>query len=337
MLEIRSYTEADRERWDDYVLRSPVAHFGQLTAWRDATERAYGCRAHYWLAVEGGRARGVLPLFERPGRTLFSAPGGLIADDASVAASLLAPAQERVRNQHLDYLELRDQRTAWPELVTNSEHCTMVLELARDPETQWQGFDAKLRNQIRKGEKAGFEVRWGRDQVADFHRVMLESMRDLGTPIRGAGYYRLVLERLGEAADLLVIRRTGEPAGAMLTVGLGETWSDPWASSLRRFFADCPNQVLYWHALQAAIARGMKRFDMGRSQWESGTFRFKQQWGARPVPLHYQYVLGRAQAVPTLEAQKERYALAVKLWQRLPLWAAAALGEPLKRRFPEVL
>jgi FemAB-related protein (PEP-CTERM system-associated) len=337
LLEVRRYADDDRARWDAYVRTSPDAHFGQLVAWKEVVERGYRCPGRFWIAVEGDRVRGVLPLFERRGRDLFSAPGGLLADSPDVAEQLLAPAREHVRRHGLQWLELRDQRRAWPGLATNDEHCTLVLELAATPEAQWKTFDAKLRNQIRKGEKAGFEARWGRDQMEAFHRVMLENLRDLGTPMRGRGYYQLVLERLGEAADLLVIRLAGAPAGAMLTVQLDETWSDPWASSLRRFFVHCPNQVLYWLALQRAIARGIKRFDMGRSQWNSGTFRFKQQWGARPVPLHYQYLLGRATAPPTLERQKAQYALAVAAWRRLPLWLAETLGEPLKRRFPEVM
>jgi FemAB-related protein (PEP-CTERM system-associated) len=337
LLEVRPYADGDRTRWDAYVRASPDAHFGQLAAWKDVVERGYGCRARYWIAVESDRVRGVLPLFERPGRDLFSAPGGLLADSDAVAAALLAPALERVKDRGLRWLELRDQRRAWPGLLTNDEHCTMVVALERSPEAQWKTFDTKLRNQIRKGEKAGYDVRWGRDQWADFHRVMLENMRDLGTPMRGSGYYRLVLERLGDAAEILVIRLAGTPAGAMFVVGLGDRWTDPWASSLRRFFDRCPNQVLYWQAMQSAIARGVKRFDMGRSQWNSGTFNFKQQWGAKPVPLFYQYALGRAAAPPSLADQKERYALAVRAWRRLPLWLAGALGEPLKRRFPEVL
>lgn len=337
MLEVRPYADEDRTRWDAYVRASSDAHFGQLTAWKDVVERGYGCRSAYSIAIDSGTVRGVLPLFERPGRDLFSAPGGLLADSAEVAAALLHPARERVQRGGLQWLELRDQRRAWPDLTTNDEHCTMVVDLEPASEAQWKVFDTKLRNQIRKGEKAGFEARWGRDQVADFHRVMLENMRDLGTPMRGIGYYRLVLERLGEAADLLVIRLDGTPAGAMFTVGLGETWTDPWASSLRRFFDRCPNQVLYWQAMQSAIARGMKRFDMGRSQWNSGTFKFKQQWGAKPVPLFYQYALGRAAALPSLADQKERLALAVQVWRRLPVFVAGALGEPLKRRFPEVM
>ena len=338
-LRVRAYAPADREAWDGYVKGSAHSHFGQLSAWMELTVRTYGVSARYWLAEEAGRVRGVLPLFRKNGRhgALFSAPGGLLADDAAVAAALLAPAQEEVARERLAWVELRDQRVEWPGLETNREHLTMVLDLARDPSGQWGAFDAKLRNQIRKGEKAGFERHWGRDGAPAFHRVLLENMRDLGTPIRGASYYRLALELLGEDADLLVPLFAGAPAGAMFTVRHRDVLMDPWASSLRRYFAHCPNQVLYWEALQRAIGQGLARFDFGRSQWDSPTFRFKQQWGAKPVPLHYQYVLGTEPRMPTLAGQKGSLDLAVKLWRKLPLPIAAALGEPAKRRFPEVM
>lgn len=338
-LEVRAFEPGDRERWDAYVRSREDSHFGQLTAWKVLLERTYGCRALYLLAEDGGAVRGILPLFERRSRepALFSVPGGLLADDEPTAAALLEPARAELARRRLGYLELRDQRRAWPGLETSEEHVTLVLTLERDAEAQWKAFDPKLRNQIRKGQKAGFEIRWGPAQAAAFHRVMLENLRDLGTPLRAPPYYRAVLEALGPAADILVIERAGEPAGAMFTVRHGETLSDPWASSLRRFFAQCPNQVLYWEALQRAIQLGTRRFDFGRSQWGSNTFLFKEQWGARPVQLYYQYVPGRAARIPTLASQKSGFGLAVKLWQGLPLPVARLLGEPVKRLFPEVL
>ena len=339
MTHVRRFEPADRARWDAYVRAHHASHFGQLVAWKHVTERSYGVAADYWLAEDAGRVTGVLPVFLKQGREpqLFSAPGGLLADDVATAAALLAPARERVAREKLLWLELRDQRTAWPDLPSNDEHVTMVLELAESPEAQWKAFDAKLRNQVRKGEKAEYVRTWGRDQVARFHPVLLENMRDLGTPIRNVAYYALALQELGEDADLLVLTRAGDPAGVMFTVLHGGTMTDPWASSLRRHFAYCPNQVLYWEALQRAFARGAKRFDFGRSQWDSGTFLFKQQWGAKPVPLHYQYVLGTAQRFPTLKDQKGSFDAAVQLWKKLPLPLARVLGEPAKKMFPEVL
>jgi FemAB-related protein (PEP-CTERM system-associated) len=341
MTRVRAYADSDRERWDAFVRGAEGSHFGQLIAWRQVVEESFGCRPHYWLAEEAGRVTGVLPLFEKRGplggRSLFSPPGGLLADDAATAEALLEPARERVRAGGHDWLELRDQRRRWEGLVTVEEHVTMELALPDDPATLWAGFDAKLRNQIRKGEKAAFRVRWGHEHVGDFHRVMLENMRDLGTPILGEDYYTRVLERLGGDADVLVIDRDGEPAGAMFVVSHAGTLADPWASSLRRFFAHCPNQVLYWEAIRHGIERGARRFDFGRSQSGSGTYRFKEQWLARPVRLYYQYALGRAASAPTLEEQKHQFDLAVKVWRRLPLPVAGLLGRGVKRLFPEAL
>ena len=220
--------------------------------------------------------------------------------------------------------------------MTSEEHCTLMLELANSAEAQWRSFDAKLRNQVRKGRRSGFEPRWGAAGLAAFYRVLLENMRDLGTPVRGERYFAGVLEHL-DRAELLVLERGGRAAGAMLYVEHRDTACDPWASSLRRLLPECPNQVLYWEAIRRAIALGLTRFDMGRSQWESGTFRFKAQWGAEPLPLHYQYLRGAARELPTLEDQKRGYGLAVALWKRLPLWAADPLGERAKRMFPEVV
>ncbi len=336
---IRRYGPEDRARWDEYVRASEHSHFGQTTAWLELTSETYGVAGQHWLAEAGGRIHGVLPLFRKGGShpSLFSAPGGLLADDAGTAAALLAPVREQVSRERLDYAELRDQKQAWPALATVDEHLTMVLDLEPDVDAQWKAFNAKLRNQIRKGEKAGFMLRTGHDTIEAFHRVMLENMRDLGTPLRGLPYFRRALEKLGPAADVLVIEKAGEAAGAMFTVAHRETLMDPWASSRRRFLKDCPNQVIYWAALQCAIRSGMRRFDFGRSQWESNTFRFKEQWGAKPVPLHYQYVLGTAKVAPTLASQKGSLDLVVKLWQRLPLPLVRTLGEPAKRLFPEVL
>lgn len=337
MTEVRPFRDEDAPRWDAYVASRPESHFGQRSAWKRLTERAFGVRGHYFVAERAGTIAGALPLFEKRGAFLFSAPGGLLADDAEAAAALLAPARERVGRDGLRWLELRDQRVAWPGLETSTEHVTLELPLEPSAEAQWKAFDAKLRNQVRKGEKSAFQLRWGAGGLSDFHRVLLENLRDLGTPVRGPGYFRGALEALGADADLLVMDLDGRPVGAMFTVAHGARMTDPWASSLRRVLARCPNHVLYWAAIRRAIERGLRTFDFGRSQRTSGTFSFKTQWGAEPVQLYYQYALAPGAALPTLEAQKGAYAAAVRLWRRLPLPVAAVLGERVRRRFPEVL
>lgn len=340
MLSARPYTDADGQAWDRFVLDSDGSHPAQLRGWLELTERSYGVAPHAWLVEEGGVVRGVLPLFEkrRLGRppVLFSAPGGLLAADAAAATALLAVVDELHTRTGAAYVELRDQRHRWPALATSTEHCTHVLPLAATTEAQWQGFDAKLRNQIRKAQRAAFAVRWGAEHVEAFGRVMLENMRDLGTPMRAVGWFRELLAVLGEHAALLVIARDGEPVGAMFLALHRGCAMDLWASSLRRAFAHCPNQMLYWEAIQESIRRGLRAFDFGRSQPDTGTYRFKAQWGAAGVPLYYQYRL-RDAALPRFADQRRQMDLAARLWKRLPLPLARVLGEPIRRRFPELL
>jgi FemAB-related protein (PEP-CTERM system-associated) len=335
---IRPFAPGDAGAWDAYVGSASGSHFGQRRAWCGVLVTQLGCEERSLIAERGGRIAGVLPAFKRRGANpLFTPPGGLLAEDESIASALVARAGEPVRAGRVPWLELRDQRRRWPGLETVEENASLVLDLAADEEAQWKAFDAKLRNQIRKGQKAGFTVHWGADQIPAFHQVMLQNMRDLGTPLMGPDYFRDVLGRFGDDATVLVIRLNGEPAGAMFLIAHAGTLVDPWASSLRRFFNSCPNQVLYWEALRHAMRRGLARFDFGRSQWDSNTFRFKTQWGAKPVPLYYQYVLAEGKVAPTVENQKNTFALAVRAWQRLPLPLAGWLGPRVRRRFPEAL
>lgn len=336
MRAVRFDDEDERAAWDRFILAAPGSHPAQLSAWLAHTARTYGVALRAWLAGDPEAPRGALALFEQRqvGRAprCFSAPGGLLAADAATAQALLAAAAPGG-----GALELRDQRVRWPGLATSTEHCTHELALAADAEAQWRGFDAKLRNQIRKSQRAGLSAHWGAEHAGAFHRVLLENLRDLGTPVRAEGWFRALLAALGERAWLLVVRRAGEPVGGMFLVAHRGWAMDIWASSLRRHFAHCPNQFLYWEALQEAMRRGLRGFDFGRSQADTGTYRFKAQWGAQAVPLYYQYRLPAGAAVPSFAAEQARFALAARLWSHLPLPLARWLGEPVRRRFPELL
>jgi serine/alanine adding enzyme len=328
---------AGEAEWDAYVISRPGTHFAQRAAWRRIVAEFFASADRVFVARDGeGRIVGALPAY-RHKDALFSAPGGLVADHATAAEALLDRARAEVTRDSLRWLELRDQAVAWPGLATNPEHVTLVLELAADEDGQWAAFDAKLRNQIRKASKSGLTCRRGAEHLPAFHRVFSESMRDLGTPAMELAYFARVLERYGDAADVFVVYRDAEPVGGMFVVRHGDTLFDPWAASLRRYFHLNPNNLVYWEALRHAIAAGLKRFDFGRSQPGTGTYRFKEQFGAKTLPLYYQYALGRATRVPTLEAQKSSFDLAVRLWRRLPLPVARALGPRARRLFPEAL
>ncbi len=321
-------------------MRHPDGGFGQRTVFRHLTSRTYGVEPCWWLATRGDRVVGVLPMFQRRLRepALFSAPGGMLRDDEETEQAFVALLEDLVRHRRLRYAELRDQRTPLAGLPSSDEHVTMVLELAASEDEQWSALSGRARTHVRKAQKLlDYTVAWGHDEIEPFHRVLLENMRDLGTPLRGIAYFRAFLVAYGDDADVLVLRTNGETIGGMITVRQGTMLTEPWASSSRRWFHASPNDAIYWEAIRRAIALGVHSFDFGRSQPGSGTYNFKLKWGAQPVPLAYQYVLGRHARMPTFADQKSSLDLAARLWRSLPLPVAGFLGEPAKRMFPEVL
>ena len=108
----------------------------------------------------------------------------------------------------------------------------------------------------------------------------------------------------------------------------------PWASSVREYNALCPNHVLYWSMIQSAIADGCDTFDFGRSTPGGSTYRFKSQWGARPLPLHWEYPFLGGHGVPDQGPTNPKFHAAIAVWKRCPLWLANMVGPHIVRGIP---
>jgi serine/alanine adding enzyme len=127
------------------------------------------------------------------------------------------------------------------------------------------------------------------------------------------------------------VRLNGRPVAAGLTYRTAATVEVPWASSIRDYNHLCPNHLLYWSAIETAPARGCEVLDFGRSTPGEGTFKFKEQWGAQPVALHWEYQLIEGTTLPNVGPTNAKYRLAIEMWKRLPLPLATRLGPRIVR------
>jgi FemAB-related protein (PEP-CTERM system-associated) len=210
----------------------------------------------------------------------------------------------------------------------------MRLSLPATPDELWDSFKSKLRSQIRTGQKNDFEVRFGgTDLLADFYRVFSQNMRDLGTPVYSRGLFESILQVFGDDAELCVLRLKGLPVAAALLVHGRGTTEVPSASSLRAYNSTSANMVMYWHLLSRAAERGQKQFDFGRSTIESNTYKFKAQWGAKPHPSVWQYYVRRG-SIGEMRPDNAKFGLAIKVWQRLPVWLTRIVGPAIVRGIP---
>src|SRR6266508_4062309 len=352
MLQLVQYEEKYRQLWDDYVIAYPAATCYHLTAWKRAVARAYGRQSYYFLAwstpFKNGRAPhqdkivGVLPLFHLKnflfGNHLVSLPfcdyGGILADDDHVVRALVQRSTELSRKLNNAIVEFRNtQSISSDRLITSSHKVRMVLELHGDSETLWKSFAPKLRSQIRKPEKEGLISKIGDIELLDdFYKVFSFNMRDLGSPVHSKILVKAVLEEFGKSAKLQVVYKGKIPIGAGLILSFRDTVFIPWASTVRQFNSLSPNMMLYWNFLKYAADNNFLKFDFGRSSPEEGTYKFKEQWGAKPSPLYWQYASVKdSQEGPGHPLAKEQYSSLVSLWKKLPLPLANMMGPHIRK------
>ena len=339
------------ELWDKFLSSVPLDHFAHCWQWRSIIEGAFKHKPFYLAAFQDNEVVGILPLFlvKSPlfGNSLISVPylngGGIIAKSEIVFSSLIAKVEELKSRLNITYVELRARHSeknyrttkGFP-LPLRSHKVAMRLSLPPTTEELFSSFNKKLRAQIKRPEKSGVIAKVTSGDTAsldDFYSVFSRNMRDLGTPVYPKLFFQALLEQFPENARCIVCYLDTTPVAAGITIGIQESVEIPCASSLRKFNSTSANMLLYWTAIEQGLKDGYKFFDFGRSSPDSGTFKFKEQWGATPQTLHW-YYLANPTDVPDVNPNSRKFSLMVKAWRMLPLPIANILGPYLTRGLP---
>jgi serine/alanine adding enzyme len=335
--------DASRE-WDAFVATADGTSVYHLYAWRKLIGDVFGHESLYLAARDArGRICGVLPLVRLRsvlfGDFMVSMPyfnyGGVLAESAEIAAALLSEATTRARELGVSHVELRHVANVRPDWPMRTDKVAMYLSLPATPDELSKRLGAKLRSQIKRPTREGATcVCGGRELLAQFYAVFSRNMRDLGTPVYPEKFFAAILDQFASQSRLFIVRVKDAPVAAGFTIGYRGRLEIPWASALREANSIGVNMLLYWSILEYACQQRFDTFDFGRSTVDSGTYRFKQQWGAQPQQLHWHYWMRSGGTPPMLNPSNPKYRLAVAGWQRLPLAIANRLGPMLVRNLP---
>lgn len=328
---------------DAYVAGHAQGSAFHRPAWSLAVEQGCGQRAYYLVAGSNAAIKGLLPLTEvhSPlfGRALvsvgFAVGGGPIGDDQETVDALAAAAWTLAERLSCPSLELRggEQPSGDGWHVEEGSYAGFVRPLAADDEAELLAIPRKQRAEVRRAQGFDLSVRTGStaQDRAEHYAVYAASVRNLGTPVFPRALFEAVLDRFGDAADILTVSRGGEPLASVLSLYHKGAVMPYWGGGTRAARAWRANDMMYYALMLHARARGCASFDFGRSKFGTGAFAFKKNWGFEPQPLAY--------AVRTLDGQRARdinpmnpkYRLQVALWQKLPLGLANRIGPWISR------
>jgi len=329
--------------WNKFVERNPAASIYHRAEWRDIIKQTYGHEGYYFLARDtDSNIVGVLPLIRLKSRLfgdlLVSMPyfktGGAVAEHPSIEKRLMQAANNHAETLGIEHIEYRDdiQRTAFP---VRSEKVNMILSLPGSREELWSSFGSKLRAQVKRPQRENPEILLGgKEYLDDFYTVYSRNMRDLGSPAHSKQFVQNIMSCFPDKSWIICLRLDNRPVAAGFLISHGEILEIPLASTVRDVNHLSMNMLLYWEVLKFAVDSGFHYFNFGRSSKDAGTFRFKQQWGAKPRQLYWHYWLNGGNEPPSLNPQNPKYALAINLWKHLPIPITQWIGPRIVKNLP---
>lgn len=329
--------------WDDFVRLQPGAAVYFQSGWVLLPRDVFGHQTFFIEARDAnGRLVGGLPLVRQRsllGDFATSIPffnyGGALAPSSEARNALMAKARDIVRDLGCSYLELRDINPDAENWDCRTDKVTMILQLPESMEVLGKRLGSKLRSQVKRAEREKTAVRTGGIELLDdFYHVFAHNMRDLGTPVYPKRFFRAILERFPEQTAIVAVDLGGAPSAAGFLVIHDGRAEIPWASCLAAAKGVGLNMKLYWEVLSFAIQRGCTSFDFGRSSKDSGTYRFKKQWGAEPVQLYWHRWDRSPSAQAEAMSESRVMRLATSIWQRLPVSITNLIGPIISPSLP---
>lgn len=337
-LDIRQVNPSDKNEWNHYVHAHPMATAYHNFAWVESVEQAYGHQNCSWIALQEGKVVGVLPVIKmsKPfsGSFFCSLPycdvGHVLSDTPEQSNALL----EALQQQQISHIEYRDtdRHTDSDTQPLTGKKVRMLLPLPASSDELLKGFKSKLRSQIRKAEKNGLRYQLGNstEQLDAFYHIMIHNMRKLGSPVHSKAWFQALKDNYQDDLLISVVYHEQTPVGAGIVLRNNTKACIPWASTLAEYNRLAPNMLLYWSLLKELADSGINEFDFGRSSYGEGTFKFKQQWGAMPVPLNWN-LPGQSSTTESSHSTGTLKKVVIQVWSKLPIAVTTSLGPKIRK------
>jgi lipid II:glycine glycyltransferase (peptidoglycan interpeptide bridge formation enzyme) len=331
-------------RWPAFVRDHTAGSVFHTTGWLEALRRTYNyepaalarcdsndnlvsallyCRVNSWLT---GRRIVSLP---------FSDHCEPLAEDEDSLRRLVAGLRRRADASHCRYLELRplsDLSEPIFGLAQGQRFYMHRLDLRAGADKIFQRFHRDcVQRKIRRAEREGLAHEASRSAATleKFYDLVVQTRRRQGLPPQPIGWFRNLLECVGNAATIHLACKGERAVAGILTLEHGKCMVYKYGASDEHFHNLGGMPYLFWGAIQDAVDRRLEDLDLGRTDLDNpGLIAFKEHLGAQRSTVVYR----RNPAANPTGAQKARTLQLFRLAFRIvPDSLLAATGSLLYR------
>lgn len=283
-------TDADKQRWNDFVARQPAGDVLQAWQWGELKART-GWQPYRFAITAGNEIIAGAQVLQRTlpgGRCLLYAPRGPLVSEGNLPAlsDLVAEIRDHARQSGGLALKIdpaiSDGDTRWADALSRAgfrlspaagsdfggvqPRYVMKVDLRETADELLAAFHPKWRYNLRLAERKGVIITGDcqRDEIADFYEVLLETARRDGFGVRALSYFYDIWDLLiSEGLGRLFLGRLDDEiiCGAITLAAGSQAWYLYGASSNRHRKA-MPNHLMQWEMMEWARARGCHIYDM---------------------------------------------------------------------------
>lgn len=327
------------EAWDRFVLHDcPEATFFHRSGWKGVVEKAFSQKAHFLLAERDGAICGVLPLIHMKsplfGNRLvslsFTVGGGVAAMDDDARAALDQAAVGLMEKLGANYVEYRQPSALHAEgqgwAPKADLYYTFEKPILADEAASWKQIPSSQRTVVKKAIEQ-FKLVDEVDRTPDrFFPIYAETMRDLGTPVFGKKFFRLIMDAFGSDVNCLTVSHQGVPVASSMNFRHRERVMLYFLGNLPAARQLGATNFLIWRLFRRSAGQGLTLFDYGRSKVDTGPYKYKKNWGFQPRAIANEFRMRDGGPIPEVNPTNPKYARVIALWQKLPLPVANLLG-----------
>ncbi|MAG60565.1 hypothetical protein CL619_02145 [archaeon] len=327
---------------DHFIYHTPL--------FRQFIETSFSCNYQLICSYEKDKISALLPVVKITskifGNRLISVPyqeyGGFCGDSSTLPKLL-----NFIQNEHrkgTEFLEIKG--SIIPKLNPSDSLCKksslqkadrykrFVLPLSSEEEV-WKNIQKSKRKAVKKAQKAGVCRILTTSDLNEFYKLYLENMRRFGSPPYSKQYFINFFEII-ETKGYGKIYGTfieGKLASALLGFTYNKRVHITTAISNPKYAAARPSDLMHWKFITWAIENHYQSFDFGLVREESGQFEYKRKWGAKLQELPSFFLALKTQEIPTLlDPSNNKYKLAIKIWQHLPLKFTELMGMSIRKK-----
>ncbi|OIO40651.1 hypothetical protein CO154_02265 [Candidatus Pacearchaeota archaeon CG_4_9_14_3_um_filter_31_7] len=356
-MEISFLEEKNYERYDKFIFsneRDNLARAFKTTTWKIFLDSIYNYKSIYLISEENSEIMAVFPLVLIKSRLLgnrivslpFVGHGvgpcfkkELKEDEVKKILKLFQDKLiQIIKENKVKTLQLKginnNLRKYFLELNYKQpfKDSSFSLDLSKDEEEIFFGFNKKLRNIIRKGIKSGLEFRkFEKKDLTLFYNLHLKTMKQLGSPPHSQKFFKKILELNKDYSFVIFFAYfDGKAIGAVGFVRFKDilVWYSGY--SLEKYKSYNPISFLLWNSIKWAKENKIKILDLDSSRENSGNFEFKKKFNGKQIDTSKLYFyLGKARIFDPREGKMQKLS---KLWKKtMPLQLTKIFGPPLRR------